>query len=92
MSFFKEAFTKPSSETMSNFYINQRNQDQDEVIQDENRSMTGSILKSRRMSGKKIPTKASDPPKLRGVQSTIGMSCDIKSLIQEFHQDNSNLK
>ena len=61
MSFFKDAFTKPS-ETMSNFYINQRNQD--EVEQDS--SLTGSILRSRR-SGKKLTIKPSDPPKLRGV-------------------------
>ena len=53
--------------------------------------MTGSILKSRR-SGKKLNIKTSDPPKLRGVQSSVGMSCDIKSLIQEFHQDNSSIQ
>jgi hypothetical protein len=44
------------------------------------------------MSGKKLNIKATDPQKLRGTLSTVGMSGDIKSLIQEYHQDSSSIK
>jgi hypothetical protein len=44
------------------------------------------------MSGKKLKLKPSASKELRGTQSTVGMSCDIKSLIDEFHQDTGSLK